>query len=98
MNVDDALIDKLSFLARLEFKGEGREAIKNDLEKMLEMVDKISEVNTDNVEPLIHITQAVNRWREDAPEAGLAKSAALGLAPLTDSDYFRAPKVLDKND
>ena len=55
-----------------------------------------TEINTDNVEPLIFMTDEVNRLREDVVIQNTSKQEALLNAPAKDSDYFRVPKVLDK--
>jgi aspartyl-tRNA(Asn)/glutamyl-tRNA(Gln) amidotransferase subunit C len=51
-------------------------------------------VNTDKVEPLIHMSEEINVLREDAVANTLKHEAALSVAPKKDSDYFRVPKFL----
>jgi aspartyl-tRNA(Asn)/glutamyl-tRNA(Gln) amidotransferase subunit C len=80
----------------LEFKGSDQEAIKNDMEKIIGFMDKLSEVPTKNVEPLIFMSTEVNRLRDDIPVVSVTHEEALKNAPKRDSDYFRIPKVLDK--
>jgi aspartyl-tRNA(Asn)/glutamyl-tRNA(Gln) amidotransferase subunit C len=80
----------------LEFKGADQEAIKNDMEKIVGFMDKLSEVPTENVEPLIFMSDEVNVLREDVAHETLSQAEALKNAPKKDSDYFRIPKVLDK--
>jgi aspartyl-tRNA(Asn)/glutamyl-tRNA(Gln) amidotransferase subunit C len=94
MQIDDALIDKLSALCKLSFEAQDREAIKADLQRMLDFVEKIAEVDTTGVAPLIHMTKAVNVWREDVVQPTLTHEQALANAPKRDSDYFRVPKVI----
>lgn len=96
MEVNDALIDKLCDLSKLSFVGAEREAIKQDLGRMLAFVEKINELDTDNVQPLIHLTPELNRLREDIVEISTDHALALKNAPKKDSDYIRVPKVLDK--
>jgi len=96
MKIDDALIDKLSTLSKLEFEGKDREEIKKDLERMLTFVDKLNEVDTDEVEPLVYMTDEYAVLRDDEAENTLSKEDALKNAPSKDSDYFRVPKVLNK--
>ncbi len=96
MNIDDALIDHLSHLARLEFKGKEREKIREDLEKILKFMGKLSEVDTEEVEPLIHLNSEKNVLREDVSEKSITHEEAMLNAPKKDSDYFRIPKVLEK--
>jgi aspartyl-tRNA(Asn)/glutamyl-tRNA(Gln) amidotransferase subunit C len=59
-------------------------------------MDKLNTVNTDGVEPLMFMSDAVNVLRDDVAEATVSKEQALKNAPKKDSDYFRIPKVLTK--
>jgi aspartyl-tRNA(Asn)/glutamyl-tRNA(Gln) amidotransferase subunit C len=98
VKIDDALIDKLSELAKLEFVGEQRERIKNDLGRMLEFVQKLKEVDTEGVDPLVYLTEEYGSLREDKAENTLTKEQALYNAPSANSDYFKVPKVLKKGE
>ena len=60
-------------------------------------VGKYVEIDTDNVEPLIHINEEINNWREDNLGEVLDQEKALSNSPIKDSTYFKLPKVLDKN-
>jgi len=59
-------------------------------------MDKLSEVDTDGIEPLIFMTEEYNKLREDNAVVSISQDDALKNAPKKDSDYFRIPKVLDK--
>jgi aspartyl-tRNA(Asn)/glutamyl-tRNA(Gln) amidotransferase subunit C len=96
MKITEELIDHIAHLARLEFQGEDKVSIQKDMERMIEFVDKLSEIDTANVEPLIFMSEEMNRLREDEPEVTVTHEEALMNAPKKDSDYFRIPKVLDK--
>lgn len=98
MEITDNLIDHLSNLAKLSFEGEKKEKIKKDLVKMVGLMDKLKEVNTDDVEPLIYLTDEINVLREDIPLETITHEEALKNAPKKDSDYFRIPKVIDKSE
>jgi aspartyl-tRNA(Asn)/glutamyl-tRNA(Gln) amidotransferase subunit C len=63
---------------------------------MIAFVDKLSELDTTGVEPLIFMSEEVNRLREDVAVQSISHEEALHNAPKKDSDYFRIPKVLDK--
>ena len=65
MKITDEMINHLAHLSRLEFSDEEKIELKKDLEKMIEFVEKLKEVDTTGVEPLMHITDAVNILRED---------------------------------
>lgn len=96
MKVTDKLIDSLAALAKLSFDKVDKKQIRQDLERMLEFVEKLNELNTKNVEPLIHVTQETDNLREDVVKEELSREEGLKNAPKKDSDYFRVPKVLDK--
>lgn len=96
MQVNDELVAQLSHLAKLEFEAEDKEAIKADLEKVVSFCEKLNEVNTDGLEPLIYMTNDVNVLRDDQVQGHISKEEALKNAPAKDSDYFRAPKVINK--
>lgn len=96
MQIAEETIDHIAHLARLRFEGDAKIAIRQDLEKIVGFMGKLSELPTDDVEPLIFMSNEVNVLREDEPEVTVTKDEALKNAPKKDSDYFRIPKVLDK--
>jgi aspartyl-tRNA(Asn)/glutamyl-tRNA(Gln) amidotransferase subunit C len=96
MQVDDALIDKLSKLSMLQFNDEEREEIKADLQKMIGFVDKLKALDTTGVEPLLHMNTSTNILREDVPGNMANREGALQNAPMHDERYFKVPKVIKK--
>lgn len=94
MKIDDTLIDRLSTLSKLSFEGEDLDHIKKDLERMLDFLGKLEEVDTEGVEPLIYITEEVNRMRRDVVTSDFTQEEALKNAPSKDSYYFKVPKVI----
>jgi aspartyl-tRNA(Asn)/glutamyl-tRNA(Gln) amidotransferase subunit C len=96
MKITEEIVDHIAHLARLEFEGEKKEAIRQDLENIVTFMDKLSEVDTEGVEPLIFMTEEYNKLREDVAVVTITQDEALKNAPKKDSDYFRIPKVLDK--
>lgn len=96
MEITNEIIDHIAHLARIEFEGESKEAIRKDLQGIISFMDKLQEVNTDEVEPLIFMTEELNHLREDVVQDTLTQEEALYNAPKRDSDYFRIPKVLNK--
>jgi aspartyl-tRNA(Asn)/glutamyl-tRNA(Gln) amidotransferase subunit C len=95
--IDIKTVDEVAHLARLEFNEEAKAEIVNDMNRMLAFVDKLNELNTDNVEPLIYMTDEHNVLREDEPQQTITQKEALKNAPKKDSDYFKVPKVIDNN-
>ena len=96
MEITNEIIDHLSNLAKLKFEDSQKEGIKQDLTKIIAFVDKIEELDTENVEPLIHINQEVNILREDEVKETITQLQALKNAPSKDSDYFKISTVLSK--
>lgn len=96
MEVNEELVDKLAVLARLQFSAEEKENLRKDLQRMIEFVDKLNELNTDGVEPLLHMSDSVNVLREDLVQGSISRAEALKNAPDTDGVYFRVPKVINK--
>jgi len=94
MTLDKNSIGKIAHLARLEFDDKSLEAFATDFNKMLVWINKLSEVNTDNVQPLIHMSAELNVLREDVEKPTITHEQALFNAPKKDSDYFRVPKFL----
>ncbi len=95
MVVDRETLYKIAHLSRLEISPENEEKYLEDLESMVVWVSQLAQINTDNVQPLIHISQEVNSLREDQPGEHLPHDKALKNAPVKDSDYFRVPKVIE---
>jgi len=94
MNIDDKTIDHIAKLSRLEFNDAEKAAIKGDLERVLDLVNKLNDLDTEGVEPLIHMTQSVNVLRDDVVKEEITKEEVLLNAPQKDSDYFKVPKVI----
>jgi len=91
MKITDELIDELAHLARLEFAPEDKEVLKVDLERMINFVEKLNEVNTDGVEPLLHMSPRMNVLQES-----ISREEALLNAPAKNDAFFLVPKVIKK--
>ena len=96
IKVTQELINNLSELSKLNFDHKQSQQIKFDLEKMLEFVNTISQIKTDNVEPLVYVNEETKLLRKDEVKDPLSQADALKNAPEKDSDYFKVPTVLKK--
>lgn len=94
--VTEETINKLAELAKLEFDENSKAQIQNDLNKMLAFVDKLNELDTEGLEPLIYMNNEQTILREDEVKSEITQDEALRNAPQKDSDYIKVPKVLDK--
>ncbi len=95
MKIDKNSIKKIAHLARLEFDESSAEKMSKDMSQILDWIEKLNELNTDNVEPLTTMSSEVNVMREDKVGSHLDHEAGLKNAPKRDSDYFRVPKVME---
>ena len=96
MEVNNQLIEYLSQLAKLKFDKKSAEKMKGDLTKIINFIDKLSEINTQNVKPLIYLNEENNVLRKDEISNESTQEEALKNAPEKDSDYFKVPTVLKK--
>ena len=96
MIIDDALISKLEKLSRLELKDSEKEKVKEDLNNMLGMFDKLSELDTESVEPLRYVLDEHNPLREDIVGEELSNEKALHNAKESKEPFFVVPKFLKK--
>ncbi len=96
MNVDKKLVEEIAHLARLEFRDQESERIINELNRMLNFIEKLNELDTSETEPLIYMNEETNVLREDEAKTDISRQDALRNAPRHDSDYFRTPKVVER--
>lgn len=95
MKINRELLDKIAHLSRLEFEEKDAEKMMQDMTEIVEWVEKLKEVDTDNIEPLTTMSHEVNAFRKDEVKEHLSHERALLHAPKKDADYFRVPKVLE---
>jgi aspartyl-tRNA(Asn)/glutamyl-tRNA(Gln) amidotransferase subunit C len=96
MEVNHALIDKLSLLARLDIKPDEKEKLRDDLQQMIGFIEKLQELDTTGIEPLMHLTEEINVLREDEVKGSVTTAEALQNAALKDDRFFMVPKVIKK--
>jgi aspartyl-tRNA(Asn)/glutamyl-tRNA(Gln) amidotransferase subunit C len=96
MQVTDELVDKIAHLARLSFDEREKPEIREDLQKMIGFVEKLREIDTRNVQPLVHMSREVNVFREDLLTDSLTTREALSNAPGSNGPFFTVPKVIKK--
>ncbi len=96
MEINEATIDKLAGLARLRFDENEKVQIKTDLQNMIGFIEKMNELDTENVEPLLHMSSNVNTMREDILQGSIDNETALMNAKKQHSPYFIVPTVIKK--
>lgn len=96
MNVDAKMVEELAELAKLRFDAAEKESIRADLQKMVAFVEKLQQVDTTGVQPLLHIGDAANVLREDIVQGSVSREEALLNSPVSDQAFFKVPKVIKK--
>ena len=90
------MVDKLARLSRLHFDEDQKQAIRLDLQRMISFVEKLNEVDTTDVGPLLHMTGNINILRDDEVTGSISTEAALKNAAVHDEQFFKVPKVIKK--
>jgi aspartyl-tRNA(Asn)/glutamyl-tRNA(Gln) amidotransferase subunit C len=90
-------VEKVAKLARLQLSEAEIGQFTNQLGAILEYVEKMNELNTDNVEPLAHCLPVSNVFRADEIKESLGTEKTLANAPDRDGEFFRVPKILDES-
>ena len=94
MTVNGNLVNDLAHLSRLSCEHEAKEEIISDLNKILAFVEKLNELDTEGVEPLIYMVDEVNILRPDVSTLSLTHVEALKNGPKCDADFFRVPRFI----
>ena len=95
--IDQVQVRKVAKLSRLELTEEEISEFTGQLGAILEYVEKMNELDTENVEPLAHCLPVSNVFRPDVIKESIGKQKALANAPQKDGDFFKVPKILDDN-
>lgn len=95
MKVNKEDVEKIAHLARLELTTDTIEEVQTSINKVLDWMEALNQVDTTGVEPLVHITPAINQFREDKSIQNLGRETALKLAPDANEQYFKVPQVIE---
>lgn len=95
MKIDHQTIDKMAHLARLNVQESEKAGIAESLDQILSWMEKLNELDTDEVEPLVHMSAEINSLRQDIPSDPINPEFALSNAPSSRDSFFVVPKVLD---
>ncbi len=88
-------VEYVASLAQLTLDDEAKQRLLKEMGDVLAYVDKLNELDTDGVEPMMHVLDISNVFREDVVTGSLDHDDALRNAPKTDGAYFLVPRILD---
>lgn len=94
MSVTIKDVEHIAKLARLSFTDEEKQMFTHQLNEILEYVEQLNRLDTSNVEPLSHVIELSNVFREDEVKPGLTTEEALKNAPAKTDRFFKVPKVI----
>ncbi len=94
MSVGRKEIEYIASLAKLKLNEDEIKSYTEDLSQILDYINKLNELNTDNVEPLSYPIELSNVLREDILRESLDRELALKNAPRADEQFFKTPKVI----
>lgn len=92
LSVDDVI--RVANLARLSLSPAESSELAGQLSKIVDLVNELSELDTEGIEPLVHAIEISNVLAEDAPRPSLPRQSVLQNAPAADDECFRVPAVL----
>ena len=95
MKIDKNTINKIARLSRIKLDDKESEDYIKDLNSILDWVDQLNEVNTENIEPLSNISSSILPKREDVPKDTNSSDEILENAPDKLEGFFAVPKVVE---
>ena len=95
MSVDLETVKKIARLSRLSVPEERLEPLKGELNQILDWVEQLNEVDTDDVPPMTSAVETTLHWRADQVSDGQVPDKVLANAPQADYGFFAVPKVIE---
>jgi len=95
MKLSSKEVEHIAMLARLKLTEEEKELFSEQLSKILEYIEKLNELDTEDVEPTSHVIPLRNVFREDHPAPSLSVDDALKNAPDRAGSFYRVPKIIE---
>ncbi len=95
MKITREEVQRVALLARLQFSPEEEEILTGQLDKILQYMEKLNQLDTTNVEPLAHAVDIVNAFREDRVVNQPSPDAMLANAPGRERDLLKVPKIIE---
>ena len=96
MNLDEKTIYKIADLARIHIDENEVEILIPEMNKILSFMEKLNELDTSNVKPLVYMNEEANVWREDVAKKEISVADGLKNAAKHDEQFFFVPKIIEK--
>ncbi|RZK42120.1 MAG: Asp-tRNA(Asn)/Glu-tRNA(Gln) amidotransferase subunit GatC [Pedobacter sp.] len=95
MNIDNKTVYKVADLARIKIEDSEVDVLTSEMNKILSFMEKLNELDTSGVKPLVYMNEQVNIWREDVSKNEISTIDGLKNATLHNDDFFFVPKIID---
>ena len=88
-------VEYVAGLAQLILDDDSKERLVHEMGDILEYMDKLEELDTEGIEPMMHVLDLTNVFREDVVRESLPREIVMRNAPKSDGEYFLVPRILD---
>jgi len=95
MAIDEKQVRHIALLARVTLTDEEIKLFSHQLDDILQYIEKLGEIDTENVEPMTNALTHFNVMREDEPAASLDPMEAVANAPSRQDAFYKVPKVVE---
>jgi aspartyl-tRNA(Asn)/glutamyl-tRNA(Gln) amidotransferase subunit C len=95
MKISRKDIEHIAMLARLSLTEEEKELFGVQLSRILDYMETLNELDTENIEPTSHVISLNNVMRDDAPRDSIPREDALSNAPDRTDQFYRVPKIIE---
>ncbi len=95
MKIDEAMVEHIAKLSRLELPETEKAAMTRELEQILEHMDVLNSLDTAGLEPMSHVFPLKNVLRPDVVEPSMDRAELLRNAPVPDEEAFLVPKTVE---
>lgn len=95
MKVNRQIIDHVANLSRLKLDDDEAQRLMSDMEQIIMYVDRLNELDTENVKPKEHVMNVKNVFREDVVNPSMSKENILRNAPEKDEGCFKVPRIVE---
>ena len=96
MKIDQQTVHKVADLARIEIKDNEVDALTVEMNKILTFMEKLNELDTEAVKPLIYMNEQANVWREDIAKNEISTAEGLKNSAVHNENFFFVPKIIEK--
>ena len=95
MTIDLKTIKHISKLSRISVDDEKAKKLAGDMNSIFDFIEKLKELDTDNVEPLTSVAETTLKLRVDEVKSGNIREQVLKNSPDENEDFFVVPRVIE---